>query len=273
MNLDALIEMALAEDLRGGSDVTSEATISEAAESTAEFVARNEGVIAGIPAAIAVLKRVGITEIIDLVNDGDRVHKGQVLLRVSGNTRKILLAERTALNFLTHLSGIATTTSIWVKELIGSNCKVRDTRKTTPGFRDLEKQAVAAGGGSNHRLGLSDAILIKDNHIQAAGGISEAVKKVKNLGLEIEVEVDNLAQLKEVIPLNPDLVLLDNFEPVDCIKAVALVNSAFKLEASGGITLANAKAYAVTGVDYIAVGALTHSAPAFDIGLDFKEGK
>ena len=273
MNLDTLIDLALAEDLRGGKDLTSEATISEESNSTAEFVARKDGVVSGIAVAAAVLKKVGLTEILALVKEGDHVHKGQTLIRVSGSTRKILLAERTALNFLTHLSGIATTTSIWVKELVGSNCKVRDTRKTTPGLRDLEKQAVASGGGTNHRLGLSDAILIKDNHIQAAGGITAAVNKVKPLGLEIEVEVDNLEQLKELIPLNPDLVLLDNFEPVDCIKAAALVNNAFKLEASGGITLENAKAYAVTGVDYIAVGALTHSAPAFDIGLDFKEGK
>lgn len=273
MNLDSLIELALTEDLRGGGDVTSEATIAADAISTAEFIARGEGVVAGIAAAVAVLKRVGLTEIDVITKDGDRVHKGQRLISVTGNTRKILLAERTALNFLTHLSGIATTTSHWVKALEGSNCKVRDTRKTTPGFRDLEKDAVSFGGGTNHRLGLSDAILIKDNHIQAAGSITAAIERVKPLGLPIEIEVDNLEQLKEVIPLRPDLVLLDNFEPVDCIKAVALVNGAFKLEASGGITLENAKAYAVTGVDFIAVGALTHSAPAFDIGLDFKEGK
>lgn len=273
MNLDQLIDNALAEDLRGGSDVTSVATIAENANSSAEFVARNEGVVAGIAVAVAVLNRVGLTEIVALVKDGDRVHKSQALISVTGNTRKILLAERTALNFLTHLSGIATITSIWVKELAGGNCKVRDTRKTTPGLRDLEKAAVAFGGGTNHRLGLSDAILIKDNHIQAAGGITSAINKVKQLGLEIEVEVDNLDQLKEAIPLRPDLVLLDNFEPVDCIKAVALVNGAFKLEASGGIKLENAKKYAETGVDYLAIGALTHSAPAFDIGLDFKEEK
>lgn len=273
MNYEALIDLALAEDLRGGSDVTSEATIPEDSKSVAEFVARKDGVVSGILVAVAVLKRVGLSEIHAFVKDGDRVHAGKVLIEVSGNTRKILLAERTALNFLTHLSGISTTTSQWVKALEGTDCKIRDTRKTLPGFRDLAKAAVVAGGGINHRMGLSDAILIKDNHIQAAGGIVEAIKKVKPLNLQIEVEVDNLQQLGEILDLRPDVVLLDNFAPVDCIKAVAMVKGAFKLEASGGITLENAKNYAVTGVDFIAVGALTHSAPALDIGLDFKEGK
>ena len=273
MTLNQLIKAALAEDLRGGNDVTSEATIGDSSISTAEFVAREDGILSGVEVAVAVLKEVGLSEFEVMAKDGDRLHKGRTLLRVTGTTKKILLAERTALNFLTHLSGIATLTNKWVSEIIDTDCKIRDTRKTTPGLRELEKAAVAHGGGINHRFGLSDAILIKDNHIAAAGGVTNAISKVKNLGLPIEVEVDNLEQLKEAIPLRPDVVLLDNFEPVDCIKAVAMVNQEFKLEASGGIKLENAKKYAVTGVDYLAIGALTHSAPAFDIGLDFKEGK
>jgi nicotinate-nucleotide pyrophosphorylase (carboxylating) len=267
-----LIKRALAEDLQGGEDITSVSTISAQSLSTADFTARKSGVLAGVDMAIAVLKEVGLTDISATKKDGDRIAAGDVLLTVSGNTRAILLAERTALNFLGHLSGIATETAKWVEAVAGTNCIVRDTRKTTPGYRELEKYAVRMGGGTNHRMSLSDAALIKDNHIAAAGGASQAFSAVRSAYPEaaIEIEVDTLEQLREVLPLNPDLVLLDNMAPQTCAEAVAIVNGATKLEASGGITLHNAKAYADSGVDYIAIGALTHSAAVLDIGLDLR---
>ena len=267
-----LIKAALAEDLAGGVDVTSVATIAADAELVAEFVARESGVVAGVEMAEAVLTEVGVAKIEVLVKDGASVNAGDVLLRVSGNAKAILLAERTALNFLGHLSGIATLTNQWVSEVSGTNCKVRDTRKTTPGWRELEKFAVRMGGGTNHRMSLSDAALIKDNHIAAAGGVKAAFSAVRSAfpTAPIEIEVDTLEQLAEVLPLKPDLVLLDNMSPDQCRAAVSLVAGQTKLEASGGITLELAKAYAQTGVDYIAIGALTHSAKNFDIGLDVR---
>ena len=267
-----LIKAALAEDLAGGEDITSVATIDSSATAKADFTARKSGVIAGIEIAEAVLHEVGLTEITRVKNDGDKVQAGDVLLRVSGNTRAILLAERTALNFFSHLSGVATLTSAWVKEMAGTKCQVRDTRKTTPGMRVLEKYAVRMGGGTNHRMTLSDAALIKDNHIAAAGGVVAAFAKVRELypNSEIEIEVDTLEQLRDVLPQKPDLVLLDNMSPAQCREAVAIVSGACKLEASGGITIENARAYAESGVDYIAIGALTHSVPVFDIGLDLR---
>jgi len=267
-----LIKAALAEDLAGGEDITSVATIGGAATAKADFTARKSGVIAGIEIAEAVLREVGLTEITKIKSDGDQVKAGDILLSVSGNTRAILLAERTALNFFCHLSGVATLTSTWVKEIAGTKCQVRDTRKTTPGMRVLEKYAVRMGGGTNHRMTLSDAALIKDNHIAAAGGVVAAFAKVRELypNSEIEIEVDTLEQLRDVLPQKPDLVLLDNMSPAQCREAVAIVNRACKLEASGGIAIENARAYAESGVDYIAIGALTHSAPVFDIGLDLR---
>ena len=267
-----LIKAALAEDLAGGEDITSAATIDASVISKADFTARKSGVIAGIEVAEAVLREVGLTEITRVKNDGDRVIAGDILLSVSGNTRAILLAERTALNFFSHLSGVATLTSAWVNEVRGTNCQVRDTRKTTPGMRVLEKYAVRMGGGTNHRMTLSDAALIKDNHIAAAGGVIEAFAKVRALypDSEIEIEVDTLDQLRDVLPQKPDLVLLDNMSPAQCKEAVAFVNGACKLEASGGISFESARSYAESGVDYIAIGALTHSAPVFDIGLDLR---
>lgn len=267
-----LIKAALAEDLSGGEDVTSVATIAASATAKADFTARKNGVIAGIEIAEAVLHEVGLTEIIRTKSDGDQVSAGEVLLSVAGNTRAILLAERTALNFLGHLSGIATLTNTWVKEVSGTKCQVRDTRKTTPGMRVLEKYAVRMGGGTNHRMTLSDAALIKDNHIAAAGGVVAAFAKVRERypNSEIEIEVDTIEQLREVLPEKPDLILLDNMTPAQCQEAVTIVNGVCKLEASGGITIENARAYAESGVDYIAIGALTHSAPVFDIGLDLR---
>lgn len=269
-----LIRMALAEDLQGGEDVTSVSTIASDATSTADFTTRKDGTLAGIELVKAVLEAVGLRDIVIKKHDGDRIAAGDVLLTVTGNTRAILLAERTALNFVGHLSGIATETSRWVGAVAGTACKVRDTRKTTPGYRELEKYAVRMGGGTNHRMSLSDAALIKDNHIAAAGGVSQAFSAVRSAfpSAPIEVEVDTLDQLREVLPLNPDLILLDNMSPQLCAEAVAFVGGKIKLEASGGITLDSAKAYADSGVDYIAIGALTHSAPVLDIGLDLRMG-
>ena len=267
-----LIKRALAEDLQGGEDITSVATVSGSEKVVADFVSRKNGVVAGIDMAHAVLEEVGLTDISVLVQDGTGVKAGDVLMTVRGDTRAILLAERTALNFLGHLSGIATLTRTWVDAIAGTSCEIRDTRKTTPGMRLLEKYAVRMGGGTNHRMSLSDAALIKDNHIAAAGGVAEAFSKVREKfpTSEIEIEVDTLDQLREVLPLKPDLVLLDNMSPAQCAEAVTIVSGATKLEASGGISLENAKAYAVTGVNYLAIGALTHSAPVFDIGLDLR---
>lgn len=267
-----LIKRALAEDLQGGQDITSVATVSGAEKVVADFVVRKAGVIAGIEMAKAVLVEVGLTDISVLVQDGARVEAGAVLLTVRGDTRAILLAERTSLNFLGHLSGIATLTRHWVDEVAGTQCAVRDTRKTTPGMRLLEKYAVRMGGGTNHRMSLSDAALIKDNHIAAAGGVVAAFSQVraKFPSAPIEIEVDTLEQLKEVLPLKPDLVLLDNMSPQQCAEAVAIAAGSCKLEASGGIALENAKSYALSGVDYLAIGALTHSAPVLDIGLDLR---
>ena len=267
-----LIRRALAEDLAGGQDITSVATVSGSERVVADFVARKAGVIAGVEMAVATLREVGITDIQVHLNDGDAVAPGSVVMTVRGDTRAILLAERTALNFLGHLGGIATLTNTWVKAIAGTACTIRDTRKTTPGMRLLEKAAVVAGGGANHRLSLSESALIKDNHIAAAGGVSAAFTKVRAAFPDafIEIEVDSIDQLKEVAAQSPDLVLLDNMTPSQCKEAVALVAGRFKLEASGGISLENALAYAQSGVDYLAIGALTHSAPVLDIGLDMK---
>ncbi len=267
-----LIKLAIAEDLDGGQDITSVATVDSGDLSTAHFVARKSGVIAGLHIAQATLEFVGISSIELLVSDGDHVQAGTEIIRAHGSTRAILLAERTALNFLGHLSGIATLTRIWVDAVAGHDTKIRDTRKTVPGFRELEKYAVRMGGGTNHRMSLSQSALIKDNHIEAAGGVSKAFEKVRKLfpDVDVEIEVDTLDQLREILPFKPELVLLDNMTPDECKQAVALVSGQCKLEASGGISLENAKSYAASGVDYIAIGALTHSAPVLDIGLDLK---
>jgi nicotinate-nucleotide pyrophosphorylase (carboxylating) len=233
-----LIRRALAEDLAGGNDITSVATVSGDEHVIADFTARKSGVIAGIDMAIATLREVGLTDITQHLRDGDRVEPGSVLITVRGDTRAILLAERTALNFLGHLGGIATLTDQWVAAVAGTKTVIRDTRKTTPGLRLLEKAAVVAGGGTNHRLSLSDAALIKDNHIAAAGGVIAAFSKVRTAfpDAQIEIEVDSLEQLREVATQSPDLVLLDNMSPDQCREAVTFVDGRFKLEASGGIT-------------------------------------
>lgn len=267
------VKEAISEDLAGGEDITSVATITDSQVSTADFICRADGIVSGLHVAAAVLEYCGINHYEVLVDEGAKVSAGKILITVQANTRKLLLAERTAINFLSHLSGISTSTSKWVSELSGTKCKVRDTRKTTPGLRQLEKFAVRMGAGLNHRISLSESALIKDNHIVAAGSITNAFKLVKQKfpNKKVEIEVDTLEQLSEAILLKPDLILLDNMSVDQCIKAVSIANGTVKLEASGGLTLENAKAYANTGIDYMAVGALTHSAPILDIGLDFRK--
>jgi nicotinate-nucleotide pyrophosphorylase (carboxylating) len=269
------VKDAISEDLVGGQDLTSVATITQSQVSTADFTTRASGVVSGLHVVAAVLEYCGVNHYEVLVDEGAKVSAGKVLITAQGNTQKILLAERTALNFLSHLSGISTLTNQWVSEISGTKCQIRDTRKTTPGLRMLEKFAVRMGGGVNHRLSLSQAALIKDNHIMAAGSISDAFNAIKKMypDKSIEIEVDSIDQLKEAITLKPDLILLDNMSTDQCSEAVSITNGLVKLEASGGIAITNAKAYAATGVDYLAIGSLTHSAPALDIGLDFRKGK
>jgi nicotinate-nucleotide pyrophosphorylase (carboxylating) len=225
-----------------------------------------------MPAARAVLDTVvGDYEVLNARTDGDRLAAGDAVLTVRAPVRALLTAERTALNLLTHLSGVATATAAWVDAVAGTGARIRDTRKTLPGLRLLEKYAVRCGGGVNHRLGLGDAVLIKDNHVAAAGSVGAALAAARALapGLPCEVEVDSLDQLDEVLALGAELVLLDNFSPALTAEAVRRRGgSATRLESSGGLELANARAYAETGVDYLAVGALTHSVTALDIGLD-----
>ena len=274
LNPDAInskVSEALSEDSITD-DLTSQATINQSQLSNARFVTRKSGVIAGCLVAAAVLEQCGIKEYELLVKDGQEVSANTELIRLKAETRAILKAERTALNFLSHLSGIATITNLWVKEVSSSKTAIRDTRKTTPGLRELEKYAVRMGGGLNHRMNLSDQALIKDNHIAAAGSVSEAINRVKKAapGVLIEVEVDTLEQLKEALKCSVEIVLLDNMSIEQTKAAVEIARgSNTKLESSGGLKLENAAAYAATGVDYLAVGALTHSAPVLDIGLDF----
>ena len=262
----------IAEDLAGGEDVTSVATIPSEQRSIAEYRNRRAGVVAGLYIAAAVLEVGGITSYEILVDEGTYVNEGRILIRATSSTRKLLLTERTALNFLGRLSGIATLTRRWVDEVSEFGVSIRDTRKTTPGLRELEKFAVRIGGGVNHRMSLSDAALIKDNHVVAAGGVKQAFDAVRQKypNLPLEVEVDSLEQLKEVVEAGAELVLLDNMSLEQCRAAVTIAAGRTKLEASGNLTLENAKAYAKTGVDFLAVGALTHSAPVFDIGLDLR---
>ena len=274
LNPDAInskVSEALSEDSITD-DLTSQATINQSQVSNARFVTRKSGVIAGCLVAAAVLEQCGIKEYELLVKDGQEVSANTELIRLKAETRAILKAERTALNFLSHLSGIATFTNLWVKEVSSSKTAIRDTRKTTPGLRELEKYAVRMGGGLNHRMNLSDQALIKDNHIAAAGSVSQAINRVKKAapGALIEVEVDTLEQLKEALQCSVEIVLLDNMSIEQTKAAVEIARgSNTKLESSGGLKLENAAAYAATGVDYLAVGALTHSAPVLDIGLDF----
>lgn len=271
-----LIRRALDEDLRYGPDVTTQATVPAGAVATASMVPREPGVIAGVDVALLVLDEVigaGGYQVLDRVEDGARPAPGEPLLTVEAQTRGLLTAERTALNLICHLSGIATTTAAWVDAVHGTKTKVRDTRKTLPGLRALQKYAVRVGGGVNHRLGLGDAALIKDNHVAAAGSVVEALRAVREAApdLPCEVEVDSLEQLDEVLPEKPELILLDNFPVWQTQIAVQRRDArapAVLLESSGGLSLQNAATYAATGVDFLAVGALTHSVRVLDIGLD-----
>ncbi|MFC1430841.1 carboxylating nicotinate-nucleotide diphosphorylase [Streptacidiphilus sp. N1-3] len=274
VEVEDIATLALAEDLAGGEDVTSLATVPEDAFATADFTAREAGVVAGLRVAEAVVSLVAEEEfsVERHVEDGDRVEAGQVLLSVTTRTRDLLTAERSALNLLCHLSGVATATRAWADALDGTGAVVRDTRKTTPGLRALQKYAVRCGGGANHRMALSDAALVKDNHVIAAGGVAEAFKAVRDAypDLAVEIEVDRLDQIQPVLDAGADLILLDNFTVPELREAVALVAGRAKLESSGGLTLDTARAVAETGVDYLAVGALTHSSPILDIGLDLR---
>jgi nicotinate-nucleotide pyrophosphorylase (carboxylating) len=270
-----IVETALEEDLRHGPDVTSEATVARDAVTTASITARESGVLGGLPIALAVFDRVAghDLEIRHHVPDGSRTEPGMPVLTVRASTRALLAAERTALNLLCLLSGVATTTAAWVRAVQGTGVGVRDTRKTVPGLRAAQKYAVRLGGGVNHRMSLGDAVLIKDNHIRAAGSVVVAftAARMRAPELSCEVEVDSLAQLDDLLPHNPEFVLLDNFTPAQCAEAVRRRGRRpVSLEASGGLSLATARSYAETGVDFLAVGALTHSAPALDLGFDFE---
>jgi nicotinate-nucleotide pyrophosphorylase (carboxylating) len=264
---------ALAEDLPGD-DVTSWSTIPASDEATADFVARQDGVVAGLAVAELVFRYVLGNEIeLDRpVPDGATVRKGDVLLTVSGGTALLLTAERTALNYACHLSGVATATAAWVAALAGTSARVRDTRKTLPHFRALEKYAVRCGGGVNHRATLSDQALVKDNHVLAAGGVVPAYQLVTKRypGIPVQVEVTTLDQLRELLDAGVDQILLDNMSVEQMAEAVAIADGRARLEASGGLTLERAAEVAATGVDFIAVGALTHSAPVMDIAMDLR---
>jgi len=289
---ERVVRGALDEDFRYGPDLTSAATAAPGASAVAGVVARQPGVLAGLPVALAVLDAAGVPPPTaphppphppslplqgpfmaePLRDDGDRIDRGTEVLRITAPLREMLGAERTLLNFVTHLSGVATTTRAWVDAVAGTGCTVRDTRKTTPGLRQLEKYAVRCGGGMNHRMGLGDAALVKDNHVAAAGGIAAAIRAVRATAPDVplEVECDSLAQVSDALAAGAGLILLDNMGLDDLRAAVALARPypAVKLEASGGLRLDKARAVAETGVDYIAVGALTHSSPALDLGLD-----
>lgn len=267
-----VVQRALDEDLGAAGDVTTAATIDARTVAAADLVPRQDGVVAGLPIASYVFEIMsqGRLRVEYGTVDGARVTSGEVLATVRGPVRDLLTAERTALNLLGHLSGIATLTRQWVDAVEGTGARIRDTRKTMPGLRALEKYAVRAGGGVNHRMSLSDAALIKDNHVAAAGGVLAAFERVRAAypALPLEVEVDTLAQAREVIDAGAQLVLLDNMTPGAMREVVGYCHGRAELEASGGLALGNARAVAETGVDYVAVGALTHSAPVLDIGLD-----
>jgi nicotinate-nucleotide pyrophosphorylase (carboxylating) len=270
--VEDVVTRALQEDLGADGDVTTAATVPAGLLAGADLVPRQEGVLAGLPVAALVFATVGQGRLVveDGSADGARVAPGEVVATVRGPVRDILTAERTALNLVGHLSGVATATRQWVDAIAGTNARIRDTRKTMPGLRALEKYAVRCGGGVNHRMSLSDAALVKDNHVVAAGGVVAAFEQVraKYPGLPLEIEVDDVDQARAVIDAGADLVLLDNMGLDDMRAVVDYARGRAKLEASGGLQLSNARAVAETGVDYLAVGALTHSAVVLDIGLD-----
>ncbi len=268
-----MVARALAEDLDGAGDITSDACVPESTESRAHLVARAEGVLAGIEVAAHVFAVVDPdVNFAAMVEDGGRVTTGQTVAEVSGRARSLLKSERTALNFLGRMSGVATATAALVDAVAGTGARITDTRKTMPGMRLLDKHAVQVGGGVNHRFGLYDAVLIKDNHLAAVGGIEAAVRTARDkvgTGTVIEVEVDQISQLEELLETDADRVLLDNMSPEELRTAVQLVGGRISTEASGGVTLDNARSIAETGVDFISVGWITHSPPQLDFALDF----
>lgn len=273
--IDAVVARALDEDLRDGPDRTTAACVPPGAVAVGEFRTGPAGTLAGVGVAVRVLERVcgDALEVLHARADGDRLAPGDTALAVRAPLATLLTAERTALNLLCQLSGVATATSAWVDAVAGTRTRVRDTRKTVPGLRALQKYAVRCGGGVNHRMSLGDALLIKDNHVLAAGSVTAAVHAARAAAPELpcELEVDSLTQLDEALTLGLELVLLDNFAPDECAEAVRrrdAVAPSTGLEASGGLTLDTAAAYGAAGVDFVAVGGLTHSSPALDLGLD-----
>ncbi len=272
----AQVVAAVEEDLPdGGVDVTSEATIPADAVAVGDVAARHPGTVAGLAVAELVLAHVlgDRVTVRDRLPDGTRVAAGDVVMRVEGPARGLLTAERTALNFACHLSGVATATAAWVEALEGTRARVLDTRKTLPGWRALQKYAVRCGGGVNHRFSLSDLAMVKDNHVVAAGGVVPAWEAVRRAdpGVPVEVEVTTLEELRELVAVGCDRILLDNMDDATMAEAVRVTDGRASLEASGGLTLERARAVAATGVDFISVGALTHSVVVFDLGLDLRE--
>ena len=273
LHIERIVRMALEEDLGHGHDITSETLIPVSEHATATIRARQSGVLAGLMLALSAFSLTDID--FDMTvhkQDGEWLDEGEVIAEITGPARSLLTAERVALNFLTHLSGIATLTHKYVEEIKGTGAEICDTRKTIPGLRMFQKYAISIGGGANHRFGLDDAILIKDNHIAIAGGIDQALNQAKMLAghmVKIEIEVDTLEQLQEVLDNgNADVVMLDNMDAKMMKKGVDMVGGRMAIEASGGVNLETVRAIAESGVHYISVGALTHSAPALDIALD-----
>jgi nicotinate-nucleotide pyrophosphorylase (carboxylating) len=274
--VEDLVRATLEEDLAGGVDVTTTATVEPDQVSVAELVARADGVVAGLQIAELVIRLVAGKDEVEIehsVADGAAVKAGDVLMTIRGKTRQLLTAERTTLNLLCHLSGVATLTRRWVDAVAGTGAVIRDTRKTMPLLRSLEKYAVRCGGGKNHRMGLSDAALIKDNHVIAAGGVAEAFRLVRKAypDLSVEVEVDTVDDALIAVESGAELILLDNMALPLLRESVQRVAGRARLEASGGLTLEAAREVAETGVDFLAVGALTHSAPVLDIAMDLQE--
>ena len=268
-----IIEKALSEDI-GPGDVTSAATIPVGSTSTAEMLAKQDFVLAGLDVSLEVFHTLdAAVQFTRFAQDGDRIKSGKVIARLSGSTRVLLAGERVALNLLQHMSGIATLTSKYVEQIKGFKAQVLDTRKTLPGLRQLEKYAVRMGGGVNHRFGLYDGVLIKDNHIKAAGGITNAIKsarkQARNL-FKIEVETKSLDDVREALAAKADIIMLDNMSPDMMREAVKLINDRVPVEASGNVTLETIRAVAETGVDFISSGTLTHSAPAVDISMKIR---
>ena len=275
--VEAVVAAALAEDLAVGPDVTTEAVVPEDAVGTGDVVPRAPGVLAGLPVAAAVLDVVGggAVQVSLTGRDGERISPGQAVLSATGPLRSLLTAERTMLNLLGRLCGVATLTRTWVDAVAGTGATIRDTRKTTPGLRALEKYAVRCGGGTNHRMGLGDEALVKDNHVAAAGGVAAALAAVRAAapGVPVEVECDTLEQVRQAVAAGATLVLLDNMTVDEMRAAVQVARAAggVRLEASGGLRLQSARDVAATGVDYLAVGSITHSAPTLDLGFDLRE--